>query len=189
MKKLIIGIIFACVCFSASASVFVQTDANVCGAFIIHRHDCFDEIQKNVFDSEFNTFNGCSVASGWEFNSKETDASLHCFTGFDAGFDYYGFSLMPVLGINWTCLKLGNCNMELSGTAAAGVTAGIFGDYYFTSQVSLDLIFCKNSRKGFYGGIGVTNLNIPDGKYYKDYGLVYTNTAYLGPRMILGVRF
>jgi len=188
MKKLITGIIFACVCFTASAKVFVQADANVCGAFITHRHDCFNQVQKNYFDPDFNAFNGCSVASGWEFNSKDTETPFHWFTGFDVGFDYYGFTFMPVVGLNWTCLNLGSWNMELSATAAAGVTAGIFGDYYFTSQTSLDLIFCKNSRNGLYGGIGLTNLNIPDGRYYKGYGLVYTTAAYLGPRLIAGVR-
>ncbi|MCQ2592318.1 MAG: hypothetical protein MJ188_05995 [Treponema sp.] len=102
---------------------------------------------------------------------------------------YIGIAVLPMAGMNWTVAELGKLNLELTATVEADCMIGLFGQIYFGNQNSLDLILRGKTRRGFYGGIGITNLNIPILRIYKDYGMVYYNHCYLGGKILVGYKF
>lgn len=190
MKKLLISIILASFCFSAFAGVFIQQDYEGVGGFMSFRHDCFNtEKPDTIEDPCFAGLAGFSATCGWEFNSKDVSVPFHFFAGFDLGLDFYGLSWMPVAGVSWNMAEIGNCNLELDFSTGAGYTAGILGGMFFRTQNSLDVQFMKNNRKGLYGGLGITNVNFPVVRIYKDFGTFRYNTTYIGAKFFAGFRF
>ncbi|MCQ2573022.1 MAG: hypothetical protein MJ182_03915 [Treponema sp.] len=190
MKKILISVILSCFCFSVFAGVFIQQNDDGVGGLMSFRHDCFNtETPDTIDDPSFTGVAGFSATCGWEFNSSKISAPVHFSVGFDVGVDFYGLSFMPVAGFSWNLLEIGNFNLELDFSTGAGYTAGILGGMFFKTQNSLDVLFMKNNRKGFYSGLGITNVNFPVLRIYKDYGTFINNNTYIGAKFFAGFRF
>lgn len=189
MKKIIISLVLTGLCFSAFANIFIQQDVKGVGSFFDIDHDCFDLETPDSFSTNFTALAGSCITAAWEFNSKDTEAPVHFFAGFDVGIVYVGGSLAPVAGLTWDLAKIGNCNLSLMASVEVGGAFALLGGIFLLEQNNLDLIITPKDRRGFFGGIGLTNINMPDLRIYHDYGYTLTNMGYFGGRILAGYRF
>ena len=188
MKKniFVFLIIFSGVmCF---ARPILQLDADGCGLYTIYNKSAFDNVDAPSVKNSFISFSGLTGSLIWEFG-KANPQKIHYFAGVTAGIEGGGFPLAAMGGFNMKLMDLGPLNMELSSALNIGSCSGVKGGVEGYGKISSDVIFMGQSRRGFYGGIGIVDYITPNLNYYVDYGLSIHFINNLSLHAVAGLRF
>lgn len=185
MKKIFLALLIFGMCSLSFARVYITQD--ITGLCLSEKLDynCFKPANKLSSGFSVDPLLGFSGAAGWEFNTSNLDTPWHFGVGAALGLQLYGFTLGGQFNASYLLKDLGKLRLELCGTIEAGDNAvldfcGGGGEYLYIKN-TVDVLLMSNTRRGFYGGLGISNLNAPYLCIYKEYG------AYTGIWSILGL--
>lgn len=185
MKKLLVSLcVFFAVTSASFARVIVDSEVYGLGGGISFGYDCFDELEPGYCNFIGDGFSGLAARLAWEFKTDETELPLHFYAGVGMGITTYGVSTTGVFGMNHKLAEIKNWNLELDGSLEIGAALGFKGGVYNYTKLSVDAIFLKNTRRGFYGGAGLTFFDSPMLAFYKGYGV----EMYFEPQITLHAR-
>ena len=162
MKKLLVALFTITLATSAFAEIIIQADLPILGGVMSTVYK--PELGYDQAPVEFARYDDAgSFGAGvmWEFNSRE-EMKIHPFVGLSVGLSYWGFPLTGVGGLNIGLFNFGPFASELQTTLEAGPLVELWGSLDFFSQISVDMLFMPKSRRGLFGGIGITAQNIID---------------------------
>lgn len=189
MKKILLFCLFFGLSFGAFSKPIIQMDYDGIGLFSQYDNNIFDTANPPVSSMFFSPMSGLNTAFLWEFNNKQSE-NFHLYTGLELGLAGMGIPLSVVFGGNLKLADLGNMNLEMNSSIQSGVILDIIMGYlYYYSKANVDFVVMSNKRKGFYGGIGLSDYIIPDLNYYVGYGLDTFFVNYFGLRFVAGYRF
>lgn len=188
IRKLFLTALLFGLCSSCFARIMVQQDYEGVGAFLDFSHNCFNKVTPNESEASFSGFGGFSATIGWEFNTDNLDSPIHFYVAGDCGLSMVGFPLLAVGGLNYRLHDFGKVALELDGSLALGPIFGLYGSVDIFEQLSANVLLMKSDRRGLYGGLGVTFMNMPYLAFYKGYGAKFTSYSYAGARFVLGLK-
>lgn len=170
----------------AHASIVFQADAGFPGACGLRYEDCF-ETRNPVRTSLGFGLGDISFSAAWEFNSHDGER-LHFFTGVDVGYFCCAHPVTLTFGTMFQLFRTELFSFELSGSLKAGPSFGWWGSVSAYLQPSVDLVMMGKSRRGFYGGMGITTIHSWNGAYYQDFGWNSRWDWFAGAHLFLGFR-
>ena len=185
-KKLCVFLSFVFLCAMAHASIVFQADAGFPGACGLRYEDCF-ETRNPVKTSLGFGLGDISFSAAWEFNSHDGER-LHFFTGVDVGYFCCAHPVTLTFGTMFQLFRTELFSFELSGSLKAGPSFGWWGSVSVYLQPSVDLVMMGKSRRGFYGGMGITTIHSWNGAYYQDFGWNSRWDWFAGAHLFLGFR-
>lgn len=194
MKKIILILSIFFVTEFAFSNTMISMDYTGYGIISTTDEDCFKQDSLTA-SSDFSFLSGGSGAVLWEFNSESMNR-FHLYTGLSSGAFYNGISLAVVIGGNTKVAEFGPIRLELNFESQQGVSEELanilFGDkptisYY--SKNSFMMCIMNKSRKGIFGGVGLTDCGTFNASYYKNYGTDSFLVNYFGVRLLIGYRF
>lgn len=191
-KSILIVAILSIFTFFGFAGVYLNSDMTGFGGYFGVDYDCFAEGKKLTVTPQWEIFGGASMGLGWEFDTRDTELDNHWYAGVNTGFEMVGLSFAGVGGFTHKLGEFGPFRMELDtslkvGTIIPIVTSGLV--YYGYVNPSVDVILMGKKRTGFFGGLGISNINFFTGKTYKNYGVIFDGNSIIQLHANIGVRF
>jgi len=185
MKKiLLLAVLLTGICSFSFANIMLQAEDLACGITF----ENLTNSGKTTKDSYFTPINCPGVFLGYEFNSNDTESKNHLYTGVNSSLFIYGIYTAPVIGWNYNLCNLGPVNLEFDLSAALGPVWNVLGGASLYNQYSTSILFEGHSRRGIYGGLGVSAAMLYDMnlKAQAPYFSLYT---FVGGRVFIGFKF
>lgn len=188
MKKILVSLLVLLSSSGLFADIFVQqnvTAPTLCNDLYLDWDFMFDNV--NFYDNlYFSPVDSLSLGVFYEFDSGST---VHPFAGGEMGVYYYGFGILAGGGANITLVHADNFNFELNCSGNAGYLLDLFGGSHLITKVDCNFLFMPESRKGFFGGIGISNKNIIDMDIFWSQEIFLNMHTTLGFNLSAGYRF
>lgn len=160
MKKWICSLILLLCCFNVFSNAILKGSVSGLAPFFQNDYNNFDEQNSSVFNCDFCPITGLELSALWEFKSKEA-TSFKMICGLNFGYEVTAFYLDGVVGFNKILSDMKKCNLELSVAGLVGPAMGLFyGIMYLDFGIEGNLYFVPKSRKGFFGGIGLSDKDL-----------------------------
>lgn len=189
MKKVICSLILIFSCFGAFSGVILKGSISGLAPTFQNDYNCFDEEQPSSFDFMFCPLTGVEISGLWESKSDE-ETPLKMIYGANFGYEVTAFYLDGVIGFNKVLKELNNCNLELSVAGLLGPAMGLFyGIMYLDAGIEGNLYFVPKDRTGFFGGIGISDKDLLEIAFYKNYGCTLQNFNIIKVNLTCGLRF
>lgn len=190
MKKIITALLLLVVGTSAFAKIFIQAEVDPFGYEYVAVSIPNSETREleRYADGDFSKFCGLGTQICWEFNSM-ADTKFRPFVGGGIGLSIWGFPLTAIGGFNYDLVDFGPLTMDLMTTLKVGSLAEIFGNIDFFVQPSIDAVFMSNSKKGIYGGLGITSQITTDFITMKARDMRYYGVTTVSCHFFAGYRF
>lgn len=187
MKKAIAFLLVLLVSSAVFADIIIQQDYEGVGLYSRRLGgNCNPQITIRS-DSEFVTYNGLSLSTMYEFNSRKENA-IHYYAGYDVGFGGQGITSLAVGGIATEIASFGPCILDLNADLKLGASLGITDVFFPTAQVDVMVNIMKADRKGLYAGVGLSDqfidLTFPSLFKTDNYVMNYIGLVFAG-----GIRF
>lgn len=165
MKKLICGFIISFCCFSCFSNVILKgTISGLTPVFQNHYYS-IDEQKTSKLEFNFDPFAGLELSALWETKSEDS-TSFKMIYGIDIGFEVTAIYIDAVIGFNKILTELNNCNLELSVVGLIGPAMN--GLTFFNTGVEANLYFVPKIRKGFFGGVGISDKDLLKLPFYEN---------------------